>query len=122
MDAPPTFGMSRPMLGAWFFTTIAAIGCAAVIAAWRRRNFALAWFAATLVCFAAATAMRKDVDYAYLKRFDFLPSCLVAIVATWVGTSSRKIAAPRKVRRVAMHDGREAQRLALVRSSARHPR
>jgi hypothetical protein len=74
-----------------------AVVVATTVWAWRRRCFGPHVFAATLLLFTVATALYRDVAYAYLKRTDFLPliggflviACAQALPAA---TRLRKIA------------------------------
>ena len=50
-----------------------AVVVATTVWSWRRRCFGPHVFAATLLLFTVATALYRDVAYAYLKRTDFVP-------------------------------------------------
>ncbi len=63
-------------LGLWLFTTVWLV---------RRKEIAPHLFAATLLLFTILTSLYRDVEYAYLKRTDFLPLLGVLLASAAIG-------------------------------------
>jgi hypothetical protein len=57
----------------------------ATVLSWRRRTFAPHLLASTLLLFTLLTAIYRDVDFAFLKRTDFLPILLFLTAAASLG-------------------------------------
>lgn len=77
--------LSPPAIGAVAMIVILGLFGASTWQSWRTRQGTMHLLAATLVLFTLATAIYRDVEYAYLKRFNFLPLLLVLMVAGALG-------------------------------------
>jgi hypothetical protein len=69
-------------MGALFLAGAAIAWATTAVLAWRRRHWAPHVLASTLLLFVVLTALYRDVEYAYLKRTDFIPLLLAPLAAS----------------------------------------